>query len=112
MTKSEASSKLDNVTPITESLPMKTVDLVVEAVVERLDIKQNLFAELETLVRDDTILATNTSALSIVDVAEKMEHKERVVGIHYFNPVHKMKLVEVVKGECTSEETALKQLNL
>jgi 3-hydroxyacyl-CoA dehydrogenase/enoyl-CoA hydratase/3-hydroxybutyryl-CoA epimerase len=108
MTKSEASSKLDNVTPITESLPMKTVDLVVEAAVEQLDIKQNLFAELETLVRDDTILATNTSALSIVDVAEKMEHKERVVGIHYFNPVHKMKLVEVVKGECTSEETVLK----
>lgn len=108
MTKSEASSKLDNVTPITESLPMKTVDLVVEAAVERLDIKQNLFAELETLVRDDTILATNTSALSIVDVAEKMQHKERVVGIHYFNPVHKMKLVEVVKGECTSEETVLK----
>ena len=108
MTKSEASSKLDNVTPITESLPMKTVDLVVEAAVERLDLKQNLFAELETLVRDDTILATNTSALSIVDVAEKMKHKERVVGIHYFNPVHKMKLVEVVKGECTSEETVLK----
>ena len=108
MTKSEASSKLDNVTPITESLPMKTVDLVVEAAVEQLDIKQNLFAELETLVRDDTILATNTSALSIVDVAEKMQHKERVVGIHYFNPVHKMKLVEVVKGECTSEETVLK----
>tara|TARA_A200000159_G_scaffold164329_1_gene193518 strand:+ start:2439 stop:4514 length:2076 start_codon:yes stop_codon:yes gene_type:complete len=108
MTKSEASNKLDNVTPITESLPMKTVDLVVEAAVEQLDIKQNLFAELETLVRDDTILATNTSALSIVDVAEKMEHKERVVGIHYFNPVHKMKLVEVVKGECTSDETVLK----
>jgi 3-hydroxyacyl-CoA dehydrogenase/enoyl-CoA hydratase/3-hydroxybutyryl-CoA epimerase len=108
MTKSEASSKLDNVTPITESLPMKTVDLVVEAAIEQLDIKQNLFAELETLVRDDTILATNTSALSIVDVAEKMEHKERVVGIHYFNPVHKMKLVEVVKGECTSDETVLK----
>jgi 3-hydroxyacyl-CoA dehydrogenase/enoyl-CoA hydratase/3-hydroxybutyryl-CoA epimerase len=108
MTKSEASSKMDNVTPITESLPMKTVDLVVEAAVEQLDIKQNLFAELEALVRDDTILATNTSALSIVDVAEKMEHKERVVGIHYFNPVHKMKLVEVVKGECTSEETVLK----
>ena len=43
-----------------------------------------------------------------MDVAEKMEHKERVVGIHYFNPVHKMKLVEVVKGECTSEETVLK----
>ena len=108
MTKTEATQKLDNVTPITESLPMKNVDLVVEAAVERLDIKQNLFAELETLVRDDTILATNTSALSIVDVAEKMQHKERVVGIHYFNPVHKMKLVEVVKGECTSEETVLK----
>lgn len=108
MTKAEASSKFDNVTPITESLPMKQVDLVVEAAIEKLDIKQDLFAELETLVRDDTILATNTSALSIVDVAEKMEHKERVVGIHYFNPVHKMKLVEVVKGECTSEETVLK----
>tara|TARA_Y100000385_G_C13087678_1_gene637199 strand:+ start:33 stop:2108 length:2076 start_codon:yes stop_codon:yes gene_type:complete len=108
MTKSEASSKFDNVTPITESIPMKNIDLVVEAAIEQLEIKQNLFAELETLVRDDTILATNTSALSIVDVAEKMQHKERVVGIHYFNPVHKMKLVEVVRGECTSEETILK----
>lgn len=108
MTKSEASSKFDNVTPITESIPMKNIDLVVEAAIEQLEIKQDLFAELETLVRDDTILATNTSALSIVDVAEKMQHKERVVGIHYFNPVHKMKLVEVVRGECTSEETILK----
>ena len=108
MTKAEASSKFDNVTPITKSMPMKNVDLVVEAAIEQLEIKQDLFAELETLVRDDTILATNTSALSIVDVAEKMQHKERVVGIHYFNPVHKMKLVEVVRGECTSEETVLK----
>ena len=108
MTKSDASSKFDNVTPITESIPMKNIDLVVEAAIEQLEIKQDLFAELETLVRDDTILATNTSALSIVDIAEKMQHKERVVGIHYFNPVHKMKLVEVVRGECTSEETILK----
>ena len=109
MTKAEASSKFDNVTPITKSMPMKSVDLVVEAsAIEQLEIKQDLFAELETLVRDDTILATNTSALSIVDVADKMQHKERVVGIHYFNPVHKMKLVEVVRGECTSDETVLK----
>ena len=112
MTKAEASSKFDNVTPITKSMPMKSVDLVVEAAIEQLEIKQDLFAELETLVRDDTILATNTSALSIVDVADKMQHKERVVGIHYFNPVHKMKLVEVVRGECTSDETMyLKQLS-
>ena len=108
MTKADASFKMNKVTPITTSLPMKSVDLVVEAAIERLDIKQDLFVELETLVRDDTILATNTSALSIVDIAEKMQHKERVVGIHYFNPVHKMKLVEVVRGECTSEETILK----
>ena len=108
MTKAEASSKFDNVIPITDSQPMKQVDLVVEAAIEKLDIKQNLFAELETLVREDTILATNTSALSIVDVAKKMKNKERVVGIHYFNPVHKMKLVEVVRGECTSEDTVLK----
>jgi len=110
MTKADASSKMNKVTPITTSLPMKSVDLVVEAAIERLDIKQDLFVELETLVRDDTILATNTSALSIVDIAEKMQHKERVVGIHYFNPVHKMKLVEVVRGECTSEETVLKAI--
>jgi 3-hydroxyacyl-CoA dehydrogenase/enoyl-CoA hydratase/3-hydroxybutyryl-CoA epimerase len=108
MTKAEATMKMDKVTPITKSVPMKNVDLVVEAAIERLDIKQDLFVELESLVRDDTILATNTSALSIVDIAEKMEHKERVVGIHYFNPVHKMKLVEVIRGECTSDETVLK----
>jgi len=74
------------------------VDLVVEAVVERMDVKRQVLRELEGHVSRDCVLATNTSALSVDALAEALEHPERFCGMHFFNPVHKMPLVEVVRG--------------
>ncbi len=79
-------------------------DLVLEAVFEELEIKQQVFAELEDVVADDCILATNTSALSITDMSTQLRHPERVAGMHFFNPVALMPLLEVVRAEETSEE--------
>lgn len=78
-------------------------DLVIEAVPERLDLKQKVFREVERIVARDAVLASNTSALSITRIAEVLLHPERVVGLHFFNPVPVMKLLEVVRGERTSE---------
>lgn len=73
-------------------------DLVVEAVVERLEVKQALFAELETIVRPDAVLASNTSSLSITAIAAALKQPQRVAGYHFFNPVPLMKVVEVIAG--------------
>ena len=79
-------------------------DVVIEAVFEELEIKQKVFAELEKHVSPDAILASNTSSLSIGDIASVLDKPERMVGIHFFNPVAVMPLVEVVKGEVSSDE--------
>ena len=86
---------------------MANADLVIEAVAERLEIKRTVFRQLAAQVRPDCILATNTSSLSVTAIAEGIPHPERVVGMHFFNPVKKMPLVEVVLGEQTSREAAL-----
>jgi 3-hydroxybutyryl-CoA dehydrogenase len=79
--------------------------LVVETATEKLDIKQAIMREAEGLFGPDTVLATNTSALSITEIAAAIKTPKRVIGMHYFNPVHKMKLVEIVRGLETSTET-------
>jgi 3-hydroxybutyryl-CoA dehydrogenase len=79
-------------------------DLVIEAIVEDLDAKLALFAELESIVRPDTILATNTSALSVTEIASAVATPERVVGMHFFNPAPLMPLVEIVRAELSSDE--------
>ncbi|HTH09052.1 MAG TPA: 3-hydroxyacyl-CoA dehydrogenase NAD-binding domain-containing protein, partial [Acidovorax sp.] len=73
-------------------------DLVIEAIVERLDVKQKLFAELEAVVRPDTVLATNTSSLSVTAIGAALQRPERLAGFHFFNPVPLMKVVEVIAG--------------
>ena len=78
-------------------------DLVIEAVTEVLELKKRVFAELEDVVAPDTILATNTSALSVTRMAADLRHPERVVGLHFFNPVAAMPLVEVVQAQATSD---------
>ena len=83
--------------------------LVIEAIVERLDIKQNLFRELESIVSHDAILATNTSSLSVTAIAAGMQRPERFAGFHFFNPVPLMKVVEVIAGLRT-EKTACQRL--
>lgn len=87
---------LDHVQVGTDLAALADADLVVEAVTEVLDVKRAVFAELEQLVRPDCVLATNTSALSVTAMAEGLAHPERVVGLHFFNPVAQMPLVEVV----------------
>jgi 3-hydroxyacyl-CoA dehydrogenase/enoyl-CoA hydratase/carnithine racemase len=80
-------------------------DLVLEAVFEEMKVKQQVFAELETIVSDECVLATNTSSLSVTTMASKLAHPERVVGLHFFNPVSVMPLVEVVRAERTDDAT-------
>lgn len=80
-------------------------DLVVEAVPERLELKQRVFAELEHVVSADALLASNTSSLSITAIASPLRHRDRVVGLHFFNPVPVMRLLEIVRGSDTSDET-------
>jgi 3-hydroxybutyryl-CoA dehydrogenase len=80
-------------------------DMVVEAIIERLDAKQELFAALDSICKPGTILATNTSSLSITSIASATSRADRVIGLHFFNPVHIMKLLEVVIADQTSEQT-------
>jgi len=84
---------------------VKDVDLIIEAATEDMEQKKALFKELDELCGKDVILATNTSALSITEIAAATTRPDKVIGMHFFNPVPMMKLVEIVKGLGTSEET-------
>jgi 3-hydroxyacyl-CoA dehydrogenase/enoyl-CoA hydratase/3-hydroxybutyryl-CoA epimerase len=103
-TRPEATAGLDRITPVHTDLPLTDVDLVIEAAVEKLELKQQVFRELEARVGPDTVLATNTSALSIDAIASVLARPERVVGMHFFNPVHRMQLVEIIRGPRTSPQ--------
>ena len=81
------------------------LDLIIEAVPEDMDLKKSIFKELEGVCREDAILATHTSALSVTDMASGLKNPERFVGMHFFSPVHRMPLVEVICGEETSDQT-------
>jgi 3-hydroxyacyl-CoA dehydrogenase/enoyl-CoA hydratase/3-hydroxybutyryl-CoA epimerase len=100
---------------------IKHADVVIEAIAEKLEIKQKLFADLETKLKPGAVLATNTSSLKIEDIARSLQDPGRLVGIHFFNPVAALPLVEVVRGEQTREDevkkaasfvTAIKKLPL
>lgn len=101
----EAQAALARITTTTEIEAAATADIVVEAVFEQLDVKQDVFRALDRICREDAILATNTSAIPITKIATASEHPERVVGTHFFSPVPLMKLCEVVRGHKTSDET-------
>ena len=97
-------SALSALTLTTDLAEFADCDLIVEAIVEELGPKLELFAELERIVRPDTILATNTSALSVTEIAAATSTPERVVGMHFFNPAPLMPLVEIVRAELSSDE--------
>ena len=80
-------------------------DLVVEAAIENLDIKKSIFAELDKICKPETILATNTSSISITAIAAATQRPDKFIGMHFFNPATVMKLVEVIRGAHTSDET-------
>jgi len=84
---------------------VKGAQVVIEAVIENIDLKKQVYKELDQLCAKDTILATNTSGLSITEIASMTKRPEKVIGMHFFNPVPVMKLVEIIKGQSTSEET-------
>jgi 3-hydroxybutyryl-CoA dehydrogenase len=86
-------------------------DLIIEAIIENLEIKKKVFSELETMVSDDCIIASNTSSLSIASIAASLKNPKRCVGIHFFNPAPLMKLVEVIPAIQTSYETLEKSID-
>ncbi len=102
LTPAEATAGLDRITATSDDVPLTSVDLIIEAALEKLDVKQAIFRQLEARSAPHTVLATNTSALSIDAIASGLADPGRVVGIHYFNPVHRMQLVEIVRGPRTS----------
>ena len=100
----ERDAALGRLRTTTELADLAECDLVIEAIVEELEPKRELFAELERVVAPDAILATNTSALSVTEIADATERPERVIGMHFFNPAPILPLVEIVRTERTDED--------
>jgi 3-hydroxyacyl-CoA dehydrogenase/enoyl-CoA hydratase/3-hydroxybutyryl-CoA epimerase len=108
----DAMAKSVHITSTTSNSGVKQADLILEAIVEDLQIKQKTLAEIEALTKEGAIIATNTSSLLIKDIGSVLKRPENFVGMHFFNPVNKMPLVEVVKGEKTSEVAVATIVNL
>lgn len=104
MKPSDLENAMERIEGTTTYAGFKNTDLVVEAVVENLDVKKKIFQELDSVVTESTVLASNTSSLSITAIASATKNPARVVGMHFFNPVDKMPLVEVIRGKDTSDE--------
>jgi 3-hydroxybutyryl-CoA dehydrogenase len=98
-------STLGRIKGTTSTKDFADCDLVIEAIIENMDLKQNMFAELDKVCPPETILATNTSVLSVIDIATATTRPDKVLGLHFFNPVPMMQLVEVIKTIATSEDT-------
>jgi 3-hydroxybutyryl-CoA dehydrogenase len=96
---------LGRISTATELSSAADADLVVEAVFENFDVKKQIFSELDSLCKEDTILASNTSSISITKIAACTNRPEKVIGMHFMNPVPIMKLVEVIKGQATDDAT-------
>ncbi len=108
--KNTALSKIKTFTSLKEGVEI--ADLVIEAATENLSIKLDLFKQLDELCKEDTILATNTSSISITKIAAATSRPDKVIGMHFMNPVPVMKLVEVIRGYATSEEVSDKIMDL
>lgn len=104
----------DKIAFTTELANAADADLVIEAAIENLKIKQSIFSELDTICKPETIFATNTSSMSITAIASATKRPDKFIGMHFFNPATVMKLIEVIKGANTSDETtaAIKELSV
>jgi len=110
MTGEQKNALLSRLHPTVDLTCAKDADLILEAVLEDIQVKKALFAQLEEICRDDAVIGTNTSYIPISTLAADMHHPERFLGMHFFNPVYAMKLLEVIRGEKTGDtafETAL-----
>jgi 3-hydroxybutyryl-CoA dehydrogenase len=105
ITQAEADAALKRIHGTLERSSLSTCDFIVEAATERFDIKREIFRDLDRIAGPDVILASNTSSISITRLAAQTQRPERVIGMHFFNPVPVMKLVEVIRGLATSQET-------
>jgi 3-hydroxybutyryl-CoA dehydrogenase len=101
----EKDAILERIKGTVDMAELKDVDLVVEAVLEDLDLKKSVFKELDEICRPEVILATNTSSMSITEIAASTKRPDKVCGMHFFNPVPLMRLVEIIRGYGTSDET-------
>lgn len=108
----EAAVKMDKITPTLDYSGFANTDIIIEAVVENMEVKRKVFRELSAAAGGQTILATNTSALSVTEMAKETKDPSKVIGLHFFNPVHKMPLVEVITAARTSKETLASTLAL
>ena len=105
ITQAEADAALHRIHGTLDRSSLSACDFVVEAATERFDIKSEIFRDLDRIAGPDVILASNTSSISITKLAAQTQRPERVIGMHFFNPVPVMKLVEVIRGLATSQET-------
>jgi 3-hydroxybutyryl-CoA dehydrogenase len=106
VSEAEANAALERVNVATElEEAARGADLIVEAVPEDLDLKQNILSQADLFCGEETILASNTSSLAITTLANSVERRDRFAGMHFFNPPHVMKLIEIVRGERTSDDT-------
>ena len=112
MTAEDADQIIGRITVTTDYADIAQADLVIEAISEEMEVKKEILREIDGLVQPSAIFATNTSSLSITELASVTKRPEQVIGMHFFNPVPVMKLVEVISGQCTSEETLQTTLTL
>jgi 3-hydroxybutyryl-CoA dehydrogenase len=103
---------LKNIRATIDLRDIAKADFVIESIIEDVNAKKELFGALDSILKKDTIIATNTSSLSIDDLADVISNRDRFIGLHFFNPIPKMRLVEVVKGEKTSEKTVQRAIGL
>ena len=109
----DKTNTLNNITTFTQILEgVKNVDLVVEAATENVDLKLKIFKQLDETCASETVLASNTSSISITKIASVVSNPERVIGMHFMNPVPVMKLVEIIRGYNTSDEVTSKIMEL
>ncbi len=114
ITEEDKEAILSRITGTTDLALAEDCDLVIEAAVENMEIKKSIFAELDGICKESTILASNTSSLSITEVASATKRPDKVIGMHFFNPAPVMKLVEIIRGMATSQETfdAVKEVSV
>lgn len=105
ITEVEKNEYMNSLVTTTDWNELKSVDYVIEAVTENIELKKEIFKKLDSIVKPETIIASNTSGLSITEMASVVSNPERVMGCHFFNPVPVMKLVELIRGYDTSQET-------
>ena len=112
MTAEQKSGIMGKIKGTTKLGDLKDVDFIVEVIIEVMDVKKKVFAELDELTRPEVILSSNTSSMSITEIATATKRPDKVVGMHFFNPVPLMRLVEVVRGYATSDETVAATIEL